>query len=201
MPKFPTRQAAGISLLLAFVGSTAFAGSRLGSDDWIVLAPPSEGFSIKLPVKPQVETQRVPVMGNTYLMRLYTSKDDSSGLLYMVVMQEFANFTGVLTPTARLERFMDGFKQGLGESLAQSVGGKFDLVLSRDLTLAGKPGRQYNLTVGALRGVVRAFDAGQRVYLLMILGADEKNSATVTFLDSFEIKAAPNPVPQPVNKQ
>jgi hypothetical protein len=141
------------------------------------------------------------VMGNTYLLRLYTGNDDSTGLLYMVVMQEYAGVTGVLTPTARLESFMNGFKKGLGESLATAVGGKFDLVLARDLTLAGKPGRQYTLTVGESRGLVRAFDAGRRVYLLMILGADEKNSAAVTFFDSFEIKPAPDPVPQPVDKQ
>jgi len=35
----------------------------------------------------------------------------------------------------------------------------------------------------------------------MILGAEEKNSAAVTFFDSFEIKPAPDPVPQPIDKQ
>ena len=201
MLKFPFGQVTRISLLLTFVASTALAGSPPGSGDWIVLAPTGEGFSVKMPVKPQVETQRVPVMGNTYLLRLYTGNDDATGLLYMVVMQEYASVTGVLTPAARLERFMDGFKKGLGESLATAVGGKFDLVLSRELTLAGKPGRQYSLTVGESRGLVRAFDAGRRVYLLMILGAEEKHSAAVTFFDSFEIKPAPDPVPQPIDKQ
>ena len=198
MLKSLIRRAPRISLWLILFASTAFSGSPVRAGDWVVLAPAGEGFSIKMPVKPQAETQRVPVMGNTYLLRLYTATDDSTGLLYMVVMQEFASVTGVLTPTARLERFMDGFKKGLGESLAKAVGGKFDLVLARDLTLGGKPGRQYNLTVGESRGLVRAFDAGRRVYLLMILGADEKNSAAVSFFDSFEIKAAPDPVPQPI---
>ncbi|HEV2827071.1 MAG TPA: hypothetical protein VGW76_05660 [Pyrinomonadaceae bacterium] len=201
MLEFPSRQAARIWLLLTFVAATALASSPPGSGDWILLAPTGEGFSVKMPVKPQVETQRVPVMGNTYLLRLYTGIDDANGLLYMVVMQEYDSVTGVLTPAVRLESFMNGFKKGLGESLATAVGGKFDLVLARELTLAGKPGRQYRLTVGESRGLVRAFDAGRRVYLLMILGAEEKNPAAVTFFDSFAIKPAPDPVPQPIDKQ
>src|SRR6185503_11535289 len=90
-------------------------------DDWIVLAPAGEGFTLKLPIKPEVETQRVPVMGNTYLLRMYTASDPGTGLLYMVVMQEYPSLTGVLTPAARLERFMDGFKKGLGESFASAA--------------------------------------------------------------------------------
>jgi hypothetical protein len=197
MLKSRVRQVAQISLL-AFVASAAFAGSPLQADDGIVLAPAGEGFSIKMPVKPEIETQRVPLQGNTYQLRLYTGADRQNRLLYMVAMQEFASVTGVLAPAERLEKFMDGFKKGLGESLATAVGGKFDLVPDRDLSLGGRPGRQYNLTVGESRGLVRVFDGGRRVYLLMVLGADEKNSTVVRFFDSFEIKAAPDPVPQSV---
>jgi len=198
MLKVPIRQVAQISLLLTLVASAAFAGAPLRTGDWVVLAPAGEGFSIKLPLKPEEETQRVPLLGNTYQLRLYTGTDQPTGLLYMVIMQEFPSVTGVLTPAARLEKFMDGFKKGLGESLATAVGGRFDLVPDRELSLGGKPGRQYNLTVAESRGLVRAFDGGRRVYLLLVLGADEKNSDVVRFFDSFEIKAAPDPVPQPV---
>lgn len=198
MFKFSIRQAAHVFLLLIFVASFAFGGSPPRAGDWIVLAPVDEGFSVKLPVKPEVETQRVPLLGNTYRMRLYTSTDEATGLLYMVVMQEYPSLTGVLTPAARLEKFMEGFKKGLGESLAKAVGGRFDLVLDRELSLGGKPGRQDKLTVAETRGLVRAYDAGRRVYLLMVLGADEKNSDVVRFFDSLELKAAPDPVPQPL---
>jgi len=198
MLKFPARKAGLVSLLLLLAASAAFPRPAFQIDDWIVLAPAGEGFAIKLPVKPEIETQRVPVMGNTYLLRLYTSSDERTGLLYMVVMQEYPSVTGVLTPAARLEKFMDGFKKGLGESLAAASGGKFDLVPDRDLSLGNYRGRQYKLSVAETRGLVRAYDAGRRVYLLMVMGAEEKNSAAVRFFDSFEIKPAPDPVPQPV---
>ncbi|HEY6230439.1 MAG TPA: hypothetical protein VIW64_04190, partial [Pyrinomonadaceae bacterium] len=147
MPNFLTRTCSQL-LLLSLFAASAFAGPALRADDWIVLAPAGEGFSIKVPVKPEVESQRVPVMGNTYQLRLYTMTDDKTGLLYMVIMQEYPSITGVLNPTARLEKFMDGFKKGLGESLAAAVGGKFDLVPDRDLKVGTSIGRQYKITVG-----------------------------------------------------
>lgn len=192
------RQALVISLLLGVAASGSLAYSPVSVDDWILLAPAGEGFSVKLPVKPETEMQRVPLMGNTYLLKLYTSNDNATGLLYMVIMQEYPTVTGVLTPGARLEKFMDGFKKGLGESLASAVGGRFDLVPDRDLTLKNYPGRQYKLSVAETRGLVRAYDAGRRVYLLMVMGVDEKNAAAVNFFDSFDIKPAPDPVPQPI---
>jgi hypothetical protein len=198
MLSFRSRSVAQLLLLILLASSSAFAGPASKADDWIVLAPAGEGFSVKVPVKPEVESQRVPIMGNTYQFRLYTMTDDKSGLLYMVIMQEYPSITGVLTPTARLEKFMDGFKKGLGESLAAAVGGKFDLVADRDLKIGTNIGRQYKITVGETRGLVRGFDGGRRVYLLLVLGAEEKSEAVTNFFDSFEIKPAPDPVPQPI---
>ena len=198
MLSFRTRSVSQLLLLILLAWSTAFASFAAGTDGWIVLAPAGEGFSIKVPVKPEVESQRVPVMGNTYQMRLYTMTDDKTGLLYMVVMQEYPSITGVLTPTARLEKFMDGFKKGLGESLAAAVGGKFDLVPDRDLKIGSNIGRQYKMIVGETRGLVRGFDGGRRVYLLLVLGAEETSAAVTNFFDSFEIKPAPDPVPEPI---
>lgn len=198
MLKLFTRQVAlGASLLLLLV-STAFARSSPPTDDWLVLTPAGEGFSIKMPVKPEAETQWVPLLGNNYQLRLYTGVHEPTGLLYMVVMQEFPSVVGVLEPAKRLDKFMGGFKEGLGESLASAVGGKFDLVFDRDLALDGNLGRQYKLTVGESRGLVRAFDRGRRVYMLMVLGADEKNAGVVRFFDSFQFKPAADPVPQPM---
>jgi hypothetical protein len=200
MLSFSTRQVALSASLLLLLVSTAFARSSSPADDWLVLSPAEEGFSVKMPVKPDMETQWIPLLGNNYRLRLYTGVDTPTGLLYMVVMQEFPSVVAVLEPVKRLDKFMGGFKTGLGESLASAVGGKFDLVIDHDLTLDGNVGRQYKLTVGESRGMVRAFDRGRRVYLLMVVGADEKNASVVRFFDSFEFKPAPEPVPQAVGE-
>jgi hypothetical protein len=186
-------------LLLAFLVAPALAATVPKAGDWIVLTPPDEGFSIQLPVKPEEQTDRNTFEANTYKMRLYTSNDEATGLLYMVVMQEFPKLSGVLTPAVRLDKLMEGFKDGFAKSLAESSGMKVDLQADRDVTLKGAViGRQYIISIGETRGLLRAFDANPRNYVLMALGGDEKSAEVKRFFDSFEIKAAPPPVPQPL---
>lgn len=186
-------------LLLAFLVAPALAAPVSKTGDWIVITPPDEGFSIQFPVKPEEQTERSTIQANTYKMRLYTSQDEATGLLYMVVMQEFPDLSGVLTPPVRLDKFMEGFKEGFVKSLAESTGTKVDLQAERDLTLKGAAiGRQYIVSMGESRGLLRAFDANPRNYILIVFGGDEKSAEVRRFFDSFEIKAAPPPIPQPL---
>lgn len=186
-------------LLVSLLASSAATGRSQGATEWLVVAPVDEGFSVKLPAKPEVDTDRVNLMGNAYRMRLYTALDEADGMLYMVVMQEFPSISGTLTPAARLEQFMKGFKEGIQKSIA-TADTKIDVQPDRDLSLKGHAGRQYKLSFGETRGLVRAFDASPRMYVLMVMGADEKNSKVMRFFDSFEIKPAPAPVPLPVTE-
>ena len=188
----------GIAAALLIFAVFVVAPATAQTDTWKVLTPEGEGFSVMLPVKPDVSSDRVPIMGNTYQMRLYTAPDKASGLLYMVVMQEFPSLAGALTPAKRLESFITGFKSGLGETLGSAVGGKFEMTLDRELSLGRNIGRQYLISIGETRGVVRAFDADRRVYVLLLLGAQEKDPTATRFFNSFEIRSAPDPVPQPV---
>ncbi len=186
-------------LLLTFLVAPAFAAPVSKTGDWIVITPPDEGFSIQLPVKPEEQTDRSTIQANTYKMRLYTSQDEATGLLYMVLMQEFPELSGLLTPAVRLDKFMEGFKEGFVKSLAESTGTKVELQADRDLTLKGAAiGRQYIVSMGESRGLLRAFDANPRNYILIVFGGDEKSAEVRRFFDSFEIKAAPPPIPQPL---
>lgn len=185
-----------LATLLALSSSPTQAQTVL---EWITLSPVNEGFTVQLPVKPDEETDRVTLMGNAYKMRLYTAIDESDGMLYMVVMQEFPTLAGVLTPAARLDQFMEGFKEGLNKSIGNATT-KVDLQPDRDLDLKGKLGRQFKLAFGETHGLVRAFDVSPRVYVLLVMGADEKNSRVLRFLNSFDVKPAPPPVPLPVTE-
>ena len=188
-------------LLLAFLVAPALANPVYKAGEWIVLTPTGEGFSIQLPVKPEEQTDRSTFESNMDKMRLYTSNDEASGLLYMVVMQEFPDLSGILTPPVRLDKFMDGFKEGFAKSLAESAGMTVDVQTDRDISLKGAAiGRQYILSLGESRGLLRAFDANPRNYVLMVLGGDEKKAEVKRFFDSFEIKSAPPPIPQPLPK-
>ena len=197
---FRTRTALTVAALLLTSVLTARASAGSPQDvtnQWILVAPAGEGFSIRLPVKPTEETDRVPMMGNTYLMRLYTVADDANGMLYMVAMQEFPSVAEMLEPSVRLEKFMNGFKDGFAKSMGPT-GVSLELKPERDIDLKSHLGRQYTLSVAESRGLVRAFDGRRRMYVLLVLGADEKNESAKRFFDSFEITAAPAPVPKPI---
>lgn len=189
-------------VLLCLFTATAFgaASSQSAVTDWVVLSPKDEGFAVRMPVKPSEETDRVALVGNTYLMRLYLSTDSGSGLLYMALMQEFPSMVSVLEPAARLDKFIEGFKTGFGETLAKSRGVKFEMTTDGELNLAKHLGRQYKLKVGESPGLMRVFDGGRRVYFLLVMGADEKHADVNRFFSSFEIKPAPDPVPRPLSE-
>jgi hypothetical protein len=186
-------------LLVSLLSAQASHGALQAASEWILVAPTGEGFSIRMPVKPEEQTDRVAMMGNTYLMRLYMGVDEASGLMYMVAMQEFPSLAGVLEPSKRMDQFMSGFQNGLAKSMG-TAGIKLEFTPERELDLKGHLGRQYMLSLNGSRGLVRAFDATARMYVLIVVGGYEKNPAVGRFFDSFEIKPAPAPLPQPVTE-
>ena len=200
MLKARTPLVAATLLLVSLLTAQAAGRPTQGASEWILVAPPGEGFSILMPVKPEEQTEQVPLMGNTYQMRLYTGVNQASGLIYMVAMQEFPSVAGVLEPSKRLEQFMAGFQEGLAKSLSTVPGGKLEVLPERDLDLKGHLGRQYTLSFAGSHGLIRAFDGSPRMYVLLVMGGDEKNSSVARFLDSFDITPAPAPVPQPITE-
>jgi len=66
------------------------------------------------------------------------------------------------------------------------------------IRIKGHLGREYTLTVAESRGLVRAFDATSRMYVLLVMGGNEGDSRRARFFDSFEITPAPNPVAKPI---
>lgn len=196
----PQLKLAALPLLVGLLLLSAASVQGQTTLEWITLASASEGFSVKLPVKPDEETDQRTWAGKVYKMRRYTSVDEATGLTYTVAMQEFPPVNERLDSAARLEQFMKGVKEGLNEAIAGLSDAKLNLQRDRDLDLKGHSGLQYRLSLGEIRGLVRAFDASPRMYALMVVGADEKNSHVLRFLDSFEIKPAPAPGAEPVTE-
>jgi hypothetical protein len=196
MFKSRARLVAAVSLLVSLLTAQAAGRPLQGASEWILVAPAGEGFSIRMPMKPDEQTEWVPMMGNNYKMRLYTGVEDASGMLYMVIMQEFSTLSGVLEPSKRLDNFMKGFAEGIAKSLG--AGGKVEVLPDRDLDLKGHLGRQSTLSLAESRGLVRIFDSSSRMYVLMVLGGDEKNPNVGRFFNSFESTPAPAPAPKPI---
>ena len=140
---------------------------------WVSWAPADDGFSVLLPGTPDVQKQQTPILGNNYEMRMYTSIEAKSGLVFIVVMQELPTVTAVLTPDKKLDSFMGGFQEGFSKSLPNM---KVEMKLERDLALKGNYGRQYGVSVAETRGLARVYDGGHRVYLLMAMGGSETHA-------------------------
>jgi hypothetical protein len=162
---------------------------------WIKWAPSGEGFAVDLPLKPQEETSKVPVLGSEYLMKMYTAVDDPNHAMYLAVMQEFPSVAGDRTPPERLEHFMTGFRSGFVKEL-QATCPEVDLHQDRALTLKDRIGRQYSLSCKQFPGLLRVFETESRMYVLLVMGLDEKDARVTRFLESFEILPAPPLVPQ-----
>lgn len=187
-----------LALAIVFVSAPPHVRSQT-TGDWQLVAPPGEGFSVRMPGKPEAENTTYPINGEHYRSHMYTFADPATRQYYLVVMQEFPKIVEALRPADRMEHFMSGFVSGFKQSLAASMGGMptVDMKLERELNLKGRGGRQYSLAINETKGLLRAYDGASRMYMLLILGG-EKSAAVNRFLDSFEFQAAPAPVPQQV---
>ena len=188
-----------LALAVVFVSAPVQVRSQTPGD-WTLVAPTGEGFSVRMPGKPEAENSTYPINGEHYRSHMYTFADPATRQFYLVVMQEFPKVVEALKPAERMEHFMTGFVSGFKESLAASMGGTptVDMKLERELNLKGHGGREYSVAINQSKGLLRAYDGVSRMYMLLTLGGDEKNAAVNRFLSSFEIQAAPAPVPQQV---
>ncbi|HEY8185323.1 MAG TPA: hypothetical protein VIF64_04615 [Pyrinomonadaceae bacterium] len=180
-----------LCLLFVAVPATAVAQT------WTTLRPAGEGFSLQLPLEPKAESSNVPILGDDYLMKMYTAVDDPNRMLYMAVMQEFPAVVASLKPAQRLDQFMNGFRNGFVKALTTSCP-DVDLKLDTELTIKGRMGRQYSLDCKGVHGLIRVIENERRMYVLLVMGGDERNAGVGHFFDSFEILPAPVPVPKPV---
>ena len=177
-------QALGLLFLLL---ATAPAGAAQG---WITLAPAGEGFSVQLPSKPKEEASQAPVLGDNYLMKMYTVVGDPKNILYMAVMQELPAVVAEMKPAARLDEFINGFRSGFLKELTATCP-NVDLKLDRELTLKARTGRQYSFSCQNTYGLVRVFDNERRIYVLLAMAKAENDASVMKFLQSFEILPAP----------
>ena len=199
MFKHTLRQLATTLLLAVAMVAHVAALPRQGSGNWELVAPPSEGFTVRMPLKPEEQSDRIPFEGNTYLMRMYTAPDNVNGMLYMVIMQEFGSVGAALGNSQRFESFMNGFKEGMAKTLGTTAA-PMEMKADGDLNLKGNFGRQYLLSFGSTRGLVRGYNAKDRIYVLVAVGGNAGNESTKRFFDSFEITPAPAPMPMPITK-
>jgi hypothetical protein len=180
-------------LLPLFVFRVALSQSEEAAA-WVTVAPDTGGFSVLMPAKPALETEQAPIAGNKYETNTYSASEAKTGNIYLVITQETPTITQALTTAKRMDQFVEGFKEGFGDSKR-----KAELTYDRELALDGRYGRQYTFAYAETRGILRAYDSGKRVYVLLALGGDEQTAGIARFLESFKFTTSLPTPPKPVN--
>jgi len=144
-----------------------------------------EGFSVKMPGKPQVQRQKVTIPAGDVATAAY-SLQTPEGVIYSVSIADYPEKVVAARPA---EAFLNEGRDGLNNQLKGTVSNE------QEITLDGYPGKSY--TVSSPNGEVKArnYLVGPRLYTMLVLynpsigapGADE-------FLGSLALVNPPPPV-------
>ncbi|NOK13174.1 hypothetical protein HNS30_29445 [Corallococcus exercitus] len=143
----------------------------------------TEGFTIGMPMEPQVERKQVPLGANTVNTAAFSARTED-GTIYSVSTADYPEkLVSSRPPEALLNEGKDGLvKQVQGTIKEES-----------DVTLDGYPGKAYTVSspvVGELKA--RNFLVGPRLYtLLVIYNPNHPNTTADAFLTSLKLVNPP----------
>ena len=182
-------------LLMPLIAFRVALSQTAETPAWVTVTPDTGGFSVLMPTKPVLETDQAAIAGNKYATNTYSASEAGSGNIYLVITQETPTITQALSTAKRMDHFVVGFREGFGEGKV-----KAEVNYDRELALDGRYGRQYKFAYAETRGILRAYDGGKRMYVLLALGGDEQNAGIARFLESFKFTAPPPPANSPAPK-
>jgi TonB family protein len=143
---------------------------------WVVVKPPGENFSVRMPKQPSQEPVEMPNMPNL----TGTAYSATGGRIYYTVKSIHVGRAG--SPESRLNDFIAKYRA----SLAQANPGPH-LSGGSPIFLNGFGGQQFSIIAQNGRGLVRIYSTMQRIYVLEVSGGDEEDAPVGWFLNSFII--------------
>ncbi|HEV3470512.1 MAG TPA: energy transducer TonB [Pyrinomonadaceae bacterium] len=166
-----------LSLTLAAAAVLACSAFAQTSDmRWRWAAPEDEEFAVLMPGPYEIEYFHLPLAGGLKMpMRSYEA--ERGGVRFSVIpFRKRGSFES-----------LDGLVAGLRHALTKAAGGDYALKFERDVTLDGRPGKQFLLTAGEPRGTVRAYEAADHYYVLMTHGGTAGEPDSDLFFSSFRL--------------
>ena len=143
-------------------------------------------------------------------LRVYLSNREGGPVFAVVSLSGIKSNPALYTEMQRVNSYVDAFKNLFPPKLSPKLV-PVKLTLIGEKTLQGHPGREYNMSVGPLSGIVRAFATKKRFYALVYLNSKKQESIQDEFVSSFALPerldepspmvAAQNPPPSPTNLQ
>jgi TonB family protein len=163
------------ALFVALLAGNALA--QQATRVWTRVAPEDEEFAVLMP-EVNFRIRRELPFGEGVTLKPASFEITNRGVLFSVL-----SFTKSQTGTPKsLDEFAQGFRYALRKN---SAGLPSELAFERDVTLEGRRGRQFRLTVGDARGAARVYETQQHFYVVLTLGGAADESAPERFQSSF----------------
>lgn len=186
----------GAALILLICSFVQAVQAQAG--DWVSVAPDGERFVVQMPQDPTAKTEKRSFEQFNIEARIYTAtKGNTDYTVWSLHNESFANYRPVDG-----ENYLDDCadlvsgnligpldQKGLGKLLKplRLPGSTLRMPYQRELFVSGLPGREYFL-LGARRGLVQFFSAGERVYVLTVLNGKTDDRDTQRFVNSFSYR-------------
>lgn len=138
--------------------SASFAADPLSGDSWQVLEPPSEGFRLELPGKPQTQTGELDTQAGKIQVRTFVLVDEKRNRTYQAAANRLP------APTKDLEGLLNRTRDGAVRSVQGKLLGELKLSFDRHA------GRALTVDLGSGRFAhLRLYAADDRLYQISIV--------------------------------
>ncbi|MET0624626.1 MAG: energy transducer TonB [Pyrinomonadaceae bacterium] len=187
--------------------------------EWIVLSPPGEKFTARMPKRPAPAGQSARAGGLSAVGRRYAAAADARTTFTVWSLKETTGAWRLLSTTDNSAEgvgpeslYLDGvaglawellgepeFERLRREPAGLERAAELELGMSyvRDFELNGRPAREYLLKLEKARGPVYVTAVGAHVYVLAGLGEDADDPRLRKFADSFVVVGGRAPAREP----
>jgi TonB family protein len=190
------------------------AAQSPNTTDWETLRPEADEFSVLMPKGSTFESTKEPYHKMELNSRVYLSKREGGPVFAIVSLSGIKSNPALYTEMQRVNSYVDAFKNLFPPKLSAKTSptpAPVKLTLVGEKSLGGHPGREYNMSVGKLSGVVQVFATKRRFYALAYLNSKKDESIQDEFVSSFVLPerlaeqpptvAAQNPSTNPQSPQ
>jgi hypothetical protein len=155
---------------------------ELKKSEWHKLNAREQGFSVSMPGETVDESRRSVYHG--WILQRQVFRTQLGNRPFFAVITAAGLDNNRSTDAEKLDSYVDAFSRWLAEA-AFGKGPQARLKLLGENALNGSSGREYEISVGVLSGIARAYLRGNRFYVAVALDVSRNESLEKQFFDSF----------------
>ena len=170
--------------VLSVLALTISVAAQSSNQDWVVLSPEGEAFSVSMPRGSTSEAGEQTYHKMVLKTRLYLYAPKAGPVLAVASISGIKSNPALYSDFQRLNSYVDAFKEWFSQKIGRKAAiPKLSLVSSK--TLNGNDGREYSLTIGDLSGTVDVYATKKRFYAVAVLNTKKDDDLRQRFLSSF----------------